>query len=80
MWLIESLRLTCAFYVLQPLEVLRIGMKREFLVVEDEDDYGIMILSLAATEVSSTSSDFTAKDCVLNSIAFRRRRQFSGSA
>lgn len=35
----------------QPLEVLRVGMSREFLVVEDEDDYGQVILSLAATEV-----------------------------
>lgn len=37
---------------MQPLEVLRVGMKREFLVVEDEDDFGQVILSLAANEVS----------------------------
>lgn len=35
----------------QPLEVLRVGMQREFMVVENEDDYGQVILSLAATEV-----------------------------
>jgi hypothetical protein len=34
------------------LEVLRVGMKREFLVVEDEDDFGQVILSLGAKEVS----------------------------
>ena len=37
--------------VSQPLEVLRVGMKREFMVVEDEDEYDQVILSLAATEV-----------------------------
>lgn len=36
---------------LQPLEVLRVGMKREFMVVEDEDEYDQVILSLAAQEV-----------------------------
>jgi hypothetical protein len=36
---------------MQPLEVLRVGMKREFLVVEDEGKYGQIILSLAADEV-----------------------------
>jgi hypothetical protein len=35
----------------QPLEVLRPGMKREFVVAEDEDEYGEVILSLAAMEV-----------------------------
>jgi len=33
-----------------PLEVLRPGMKREFVVVEEEDEYGEIILSLAAIE------------------------------
>jgi small subunit ribosomal protein S1 len=36
---------------LQPLEVLRPGMRREFVVVEPEDEYGEIILSLAALEV-----------------------------
>lgn len=41
----------CSFARLKsPLEVLRVGMKREFMVVEDTDDYGQVILSLAATE------------------------------
>jgi hypothetical protein len=39
---------------LQPLEVLRAGMKREFVVVEEEDEYGEITLSLAALEVSET--------------------------
>eukprot|EP00955_Chlamydomonas_euryale_P111648 366082-Chlamydomonas_euryale.AAC.16 len=45
--------LTCErpCHALQPLEVLRVGMSREFLVIEDEDDYGQVILSLAANEV-----------------------------
>ncbi|KAG1660279.1 hypothetical protein FOA52_006746 [Chlamydomonas sp. UWO 241] len=43
----------CSFAKLKtPLEVLRVGMTREFLVVEDEDDYGQVILSLAAGEAS----------------------------
>lgn len=33
-----------------PLEVLRPGMQREFIVVEEEDEYGEIILSLAAIE------------------------------
>jgi hypothetical protein len=37
----------------QPLEVLRPGMKREFVVVEDEDEYEEVILSLAAMEVGA---------------------------
>lgn len=40
---------------LQPLEVLRVGMKREFMVVEDEDEYDQVILSLAAQEVRACS-------------------------
>jgi hypothetical protein len=36
---------------LQPLEVLRPGMQREFIVVEEEDEYGEIILSVAAIEV-----------------------------
>jgi hypothetical protein len=36
---------------LQPYEVLRVGMKREFVVVDEEDEYGQTILSLAAAEV-----------------------------
>jgi hypothetical protein len=39
------------FLPVQPLEVLRVGMKREFVVVEPEDDYGQTVLSLAAMEV-----------------------------
>jgi len=35
-----------------PLEVLRAGMRREFVVVEEEDDFGEVILSLAALEAS----------------------------
>jgi hypothetical protein len=35
----------------QPLEVLRPGMQRTFVVVEEEDEYGEIILSLAALEV-----------------------------
>jgi len=43
----------CSFARLKtPLEVLRVGMSREFLVIEDEDDYGQVILSLAANEAS----------------------------
>jgi predicted RNA-binding protein with RPS1 domain len=40
----------------QPLEVLRPGMKREFVVVEDEDEYEEVILSLAAIEVRAGRS------------------------
>ncbi|KIZ06677.1 30S ribosomal protein S1 [Monoraphidium neglectum] len=36
-----------------PLEVLRPGMKREFVVAEDEDEYGEIILSLAAIEAQT---------------------------
>lgn len=43
----------CSFAKLKtPLEVLRVGMKREFVVVEREDEYGQVVLSLAAVEVS----------------------------
>mmetsp|Transcript_30144 Transcript_30144/g.66828 ORF Transcript_30144/g.66828 Transcript_30144/m.66828 type:complete len:438 (-) Transcript_30144:933-2246(-) len=43
----------CSFAKLKtPLEVLRVGMKREFMVVEEEDDYGQTILSLAAQEAT----------------------------
>lgn len=35
-----------------PLEVLRPGMQRDFVVVEEEDEYGEIILSLAATEAT----------------------------
>ncbi|KAI8469742.1 MAG: plastid/chloroplast ribosomal protein S1 [Monoraphidium minutum] len=35
-----------------PLEVLRPGMKREFIVAEDEDEFGEIILSLAAIEAT----------------------------
>lgn len=35
----------------QPLEALRPGMRREFMVVEDEEEYGQVIVSLAAMEV-----------------------------
>ena len=53
----------------QPLEVLRPGMKREFVVVEDEDEYGEIILSLAAIEVRAltapTAADCSATDCPL---------------
>jgi len=35
-----------------PLEVLRAGMRREFVVVEEEDEYGEVVLSLAALEAS----------------------------
>lgn len=38
--------------VLQPLEALRPGMRREFMVVEGEEQYGQVICSLAAMEVS----------------------------
>lgn len=43
-------RITLLF-LLQPLEVLRPGMQRTFVVVEEEDEYGEIILSLAALEV-----------------------------
>jgi hypothetical protein len=43
--------LCCFFVALQPLEVLRPGMQRTFVVVEEEDEYGEIILSLAALEV-----------------------------
>lgn len=36
---------------MQPLEALRPGMKRDFMVVEDEEEYGQVIVSLAAMEV-----------------------------
>lgn len=36
-----------------PLEVLRPGMRREFVVVEEEDDYGEIILSLGALEANT---------------------------
>ncbi len=36
---------------MQPLEVLRVGIKREFVVVDPEDEYGQTVLSLAAQEV-----------------------------
>lgn len=39
------------FAALQPLEALRPGMKRDFMVVEDEEEYGQVIVSLAAMEV-----------------------------
>eukprot|EP00798_Chlamydomonas_sp_ICE-L_P004537 gene4537-14706_t len=43
----------CAFTKLKtPLEVLRVGMQREFMVVEDADDFGQTILSLAAMEAT----------------------------
>lgn len=43
----------CSFAKLKtPLEVLRVGMKREFVVVEEEDQYGQTVLSLAAVEAS----------------------------
>lgn len=35
----------------QPLEVLRVGMTREFIVLEREDSYGQVVLSLAVLEV-----------------------------
>jgi hypothetical protein len=35
----------------QPLEVLRVGMQREFVVIQREDEDGQLVLSLAATEV-----------------------------
>lgn len=38
---------------MQPLEVLRPGMQREFIVAEEEDEYGEIILSLAAIEVGA---------------------------
>ncbi|GFR50816.1 hypothetical protein Agub_g13091 [Astrephomene gubernaculifera] len=41
----------CSFARLKtPLEVLRPGMKRDFLIVEDEEEYGQYIVSLAAIE------------------------------
>lgn len=43
----------CSFARLKtPLEALRPGMKREFMVVEDEEDYGQVIVSLAAMEAT----------------------------
>lgn len=41
---------------MQPLEVLRPGMQREFIVAEEEDEFGEIILSLAAIEVGNTPS------------------------
>ncbi len=35
----------------QPLEALRVGMQREFLVVQPEDENGQVVLSLGAIEV-----------------------------
>lgn len=41
----------CSFAKLKtPLEVLRVGMTREFLVVDREDEYGQTVLSLGAVE------------------------------
>jgi ribosomal protein S1 len=37
--------------VLQPTEVLMVGAKREFVVLEVDDVYGEVILSLRALEV-----------------------------
>jgi hypothetical protein len=45
-----------ALYRLQPLEALRPGMKRDFMVVEDEEEYGQVIVSLAAMEVCKSES------------------------
>lgn len=43
----------CSFAKLKtPLEVLRVGMRREFMVVEDENDEGEVVLSLAAMEAN----------------------------
>jgi hypothetical protein len=49
-----------AFVFLQPLEVLRPGMVREFIVAEEEDEYGEIILSLAAIEVRAVADDAAA--------------------
>lgn len=48
---------------LQPLEVLRPGMQREFIVAEEEDEYGEVVLSLAAIEVSSALRYATGSCC-----------------
>lgn len=43
----------CSFARLKtPLEALRPGMRREFMVVEDEEEYGQVIVSLAAMEAT----------------------------
>ncbi|KAF5830247.1 plastid ribosomal protein S1 [Dunaliella salina] len=43
----------CSFAKLKsPYEVLRVGMTREFVVVDEEDEYGQTILSLAAMEAT----------------------------
>jgi hypothetical protein len=52
-----------AAFCLQPLEVLRPGMQREFIVAEEEDEYGEVVLSLAAIEVSSTLTRVTGSCC-----------------
>eukprot|EP00967_Tisochrysis_lutea_P122977 scaffold204083_cov17-Tisochrysis_lutea.AAC.1 len=46
---------------LQPYEVLRVGMTREFVVVDEEDEYGQTILSLAAMEVRHPLAGRSAK-------------------
>ncbi|KAG2432585.1 hypothetical protein HXX76_008929 [Chlamydomonas incerta] len=44
----------CSFARLKtPLEALRPGMKRDFMVVEDEEEYGQVIVSLAAMEATT---------------------------
>ncbi|KXZ42870.1 hypothetical protein GPECTOR_113g282 [Gonium pectorale] len=44
----------CSFARLKtPLEALRPGMQREFMVVEDEEQYGQVIVSLAAMEATT---------------------------
>ena len=47
----------------QPLEVLRPGMKREFVVAEEEDEYGETILSMAAIEVRDARACVRACAC-----------------
>lgn len=42
----------------QPLEALRPGVRREFVVVEEEDEFGEVILSLAALEVRRVLDGF----------------------
>mmetsp|Transcript_17096 Transcript_17096/g.42846 ORF Transcript_17096/g.42846 Transcript_17096/m.42846 type:complete len:435 (-) Transcript_17096:959-2263(-) len=43
----------CSFAKLKtPLEVLRVGMQREFVIVQEEDEYGQTVLSLAAMEAT----------------------------
>ncbi|EFJ43709.1 plastid/chloroplast ribosomal protein S1 [Volvox carteri f. nagariensis] len=44
----------CSFARLKtPLEALRPGMKRDFMVVQDEEEYGQVIVSLAAMEATT---------------------------